>query len=268
MGEGHARVPHFVDTHCHLDALEFVNDVKEVLERARGTGVRWFVTIGAGRGTESAHDAVAFAHAHPDVVACVGIHPLDAACATDHVLSTIASLASDPEVVGIGETGLDYRLAYVHKDAQRGAFRKQIRLARTVGKPLVIHTRSAAADTLAILREEDARDVGGVLHSFTDDRELAFGVMDLGFALSFSALLLRDDLPQLRAVFRSIPPDRLMIESNAPVLPPPPERNRRCEPGDLPAIADGLAQMLSIDPGELAARTAANAARLFRLKER
>jgi TatD DNase family protein len=169
--------------------------------------------------------------------------------------------------VGIGETGLDYRLAYVHKDNQRAAFRKQIHLARTTKKPLVIHTRAAAADTLAILREENARDIGGVLHSFSDDGELAFGAMDLGFDLSFSALVVREDLPQLRSVLCSMPLERLLIESNAPVLPPPPERDRRCEPGDLPAIAIALADILSMDPGDLAVRTAANAARRFGLKE-
>ena len=237
-----------VDTHCHLDALEFVDDVRSVVQRGRDAGVEWFVTIGSGRGTESAADAVALARTNRDVVACVGIHPLDAACATEHVLPVLASLADDWHVVGVGETGLDYRLAYMQKDVQRAAFRRQIQIARAVNKPLVIHARQAADDVLAILREENARDVGGVIHSFGDDQAFASAVLDLGFDISFSALLLLHDLPSLRAVACAVPLDRLLIESNAPVLAPPPERGRRCEPSDLAAIADGLARSSASRP--------------------
>lgn len=237
----------------------------EVLSRGRAAGVKWFVTIGSGRGTESAPDAVALAHVHADVVACVGIHPLDATCATENVMRTIAQLADDKRVVGIGETGLDFRLAYANKDAQREAFRQHIRLAREAKKPLVIHTRAASAETLEILRDEDADDVGGVLHSFADDAELAFAALDLGFDISFSGLLLLHDLPAVRAVAKSVPRDRILLESNAPVLAPPPDRGKRCEPEHLAIIAKGLAQLLEIDEADLRARTAANAARRFRL---
>lgn len=256
-----------VDSHCHLDALEFVNDVREVIQRGRDAGVGWFVTIGSGRGTESAPDAVALARTNRDVVACVGIHPLDAECATVPVLDTLTSLADDWHVVAIGETGLDYRLAYVQKDEQRAAFRKQIQIARAVKKPLVIHTRAAAEDTLAILREEKASDVGGVIHSFADDTAFAIAALDLGFDISLSALLLLHDLPAVRAAARAIPLDRLLIESNAPVLAPPPDQGRRCEPSDLGAVADGLAPVLGVAPEELRRRTTENALRRFGLGE-
>jgi TatD DNase family protein len=254
-----------VDSHCHLDAVDFVHDLAEVLARARQTGVERFVTIGSGRGTDSAPDAVALANSHDGVVACVGIHPLDAACATPHVMRTIESLAEERRVVGIGETGLDYRLDSADKTAQREAFRQQIRLARRVMKPLVIHTYAAAAETLTILCEEGAGNVGGVIHSFAADQALASGALDLGFDISFSALLLLHDLPGVVGVAKTVPLDRLLIESNAPRLAPPPDRARRCEPSDLGKIADGLAAMLGLGAAELRARAAENAVRRFRL---
>jgi TatD DNase family protein len=254
-----------IDSHCHLDSADFLYDLAQVLGRARSEGVRWFVTIGSGRGTESAPDAVALAHTYRDVVACVGIHPLDAPCATRQVLETLASLAADRSVVGIGETGLDYRLAYAQRDAQREAFRSQVQLARATGKPLVVHTRAAEADTLAILREERAADVGGVFHSFSGDASFAFAALDLGFDISFSALPFVDDVPRLTDLARSIPIDRLLIESNAPVCAPPPHRGRRCEPAYLGLIADALARAMDMDGSELRARTSANAVRRFGL---
>jgi TatD DNase family protein len=256
-----------VDTHCHLDAIDFVSDIDNVLRRARASGVSWFLTIGSGRGTESAPDAVALARTHRDVVACVGIHPVDARCATENVRHAVGVLADDPRVVGIGETGLDYRSAYTDKKAQREAFRWQIRLARAVKKPIVVHARAAGAETIDLLREEGARDVGGVLHSFTDDEDLAFAALDLDFDISFSALLLLRDLPWLRQVARAIPADRLMIESNAPVLAPPPHEGERCEPAHLNLVADGLAAALGKDAGELRATTSANAVRRFGLEK-
>lgn len=264
-GETHGSHGGLVDTHCHLDAIDFVSDLDAVLRRGRSAGIAWFVTIGSGRGTESAPDAVALARQHDDVVACVGIHPVDARCATENVRATVESLASDARVVGVGETGLDYRSAYADKRAQRDAFRWQIGLARRVKKPIVVHTRAASSETLDILRAEGARDVGGVLHSFTDDEELAFAALDLGFDISLSAMLLLHDLPWLRRVARAVPQERLMIESNAPVLAPPPHESERCEPAHLTLVADGLAAALGKDPGELKATTSANARRRFGL---
>jgi TatD DNase family protein len=260
-------MPAMVDSHCHLDAVDFVTDVREVIQRGREAGVGWFITIGSGRATESAPDAVALARTNRDVVASVGIHPLDAECATVPVLDTLTSLADDWHVVAIGETGLDYRLAYVQKAAQRAAFRRQIQIARATKKPLVIHTRSAAEDTLAILREENARDVGGVIHSFADDQAFASAALDLGFDISLSALLLLHDLPAVRTAAKAVPLDRLLIESNAPVLAPPPDSGRRCEPSDLATVADGLAAMLGITAEELRRRTSENALRRFGLEE-
>jgi TatD DNase family protein len=158
-------------------------------------------------------------------------------------------------------------LAYAQKEAQKSAFRRQIQMAKKTKKPLVIHSRAAAADTLAILREEDAREVGGVLHSYTDNAEFAFAVMDLGFDNSLSGLLLLQDLPELRAVAKKIPLDRLVIESNAPVNAPPPHRDQRCEPAHLPLIADGLAALIGVDPEELRSKTTENALKKFGLAE-
>ena len=266
QGASGGRGEGLVDTHCHLDAVDFVGDIDGVLGRARAVGIGWFVTIGSGRGTESAPDAVALARTYRDVVACVGIHPMDARCATENVREMVGALAADPRVVGIGETGLDYRSAYTDKRAQRDAFRWQVQLARRAKKPIVVHSRAAGAETVEVLRDEGASEVGGVLHSFTDDEGLAFAALDLGFDISLSAMLLLHDLPRLRFVARAVPADRLMIESNAPVLAPPPHEGERCEPSHLVLIADGLATALGRDAAELRATTSENAKRRFGLE--
>jgi TatD DNase family protein len=264
MGEARGERP-MVDTHCHLDSLDFVNDVDEVLDRARTAGVKWFVTIGSGRGTESAPDALALAHSHPDVVACVGIHPLDASCGTDGVMESLAQLAQDKRVVGIGETGLDFRHAYARRDQQADAFRRHVQLARALKKPIIVHSRAAAHVTLSILKDENARDVGGVFHSFSEDYAVARAALDMGFDLSFSALALIEDAQRLLEVAKAVPRDRMMVESNAPVLAPPEHRGDRCEPAYLELITHGLAEWMDVPEAELRAWTFENAVRRFKL---
>jgi TatD DNase family protein len=264
MGDARGGRP-MVDTHCHLDSLDFVNDVDEVIARARDAGVKWLVTIGSGRGTESAPDAVALAHTYKDVVACVGIHPNEASCATEVNMDTLASLARDPRVVGVGETGLDFRHAYAKREPQADAFRKHIQLARSVKKPIVVHTRAAAHVTLSILRDENARDVGGVIHSFSDDYAFARAALDMGFDISFSALALLEDATRLLEVAKALPEDRIMLETNAPVLAPPEHRGDRCEPAHLELIAHGLAEWMDVAEDDLRARTYDNAIRRFGL---
>jgi TatD DNase family protein len=256
-----------VDSHCHLDAPEFEVDRNEVLARARAAGVSWFVTVGAGRGKESAPDAVALAHTHQDVAACVGIHPYDALCATDQVVATIATLAADTRVVGVGETGLDYRRDICPREAQKEAFRRLVRVARAVKKPIVVHTRAAPDETLAILREEGARDVGGVIHSFAEGPEFARAVMDMNFDLSLTAFHILQGNEEVRAAARRIPLDRLLIETSAPSLAPPPHRGERNEPAYLSLAAPLFAELLAIPLEEICARSSANAMRRFGLAD-
>jgi TatD DNase family protein len=254
-----------VDSHCHLDFADFGPEREAILARARDAGVQWFVTIGSGRGVESAPDAVQLAHAHADIVATVGIHPHDASVATREAVETMRSLANDARVVGVGEVGLDYHYDHSPRDVQRETFRTFVRLAREVKKPIVIHTRSAPDDTLAILREERAADVGGVIHCFTENAEFAGAALDLGFDISFSGIVTFKRSDDLRAVARMVPLDRMLIETDSPYLAPMPHRGKRNEPAYLADTAAQLAKALGVDANELRARTSENAVRRFGL---
>lgn len=254
-----------VDSHCHLDFADFGPEREEVLARARAEGVQWFVTIGSGRNTESAPDAVGLAHAHRDVLATIGIHPHDATAATDEAIAVMRKLADDPRVVGIGEIGLDYHYDHSPRDAQHEAFRRFIRMAREVNKPIVIHTRSAPDDTLAILREEGARDVGGVIHCFTEDASFAKSAMDLDFDISFSGIVTFKNSEDLRSVAKTVPLDRILIETDSPYLAPQGFRGKRNEPSYLSATAKHLAGTVGVALDEFRARTSENAIRRFGL---
>ena len=257
--------PQLVDSHCHLDASEYEYDRDAVLDRGRAAGVRWFVTIGAGRGTESAPDAVALARTHRDVAACVGIHPHDSACATDRNLAAILELGREARVVGIGETGLDFRNEHAPRDVQLATFRKFVHMAKQLKKPLVVHTRGAPLETLAVLREEGARDVGGVIHSFAGDEAFVRAALDMDFDLSLSAYPILSDDPEIRAAARLVPIDRLMIETSAPSHAPPPHAGGRSEPCFLVDTARIYAELMQLSFEQLCERSSENAIRRFGL---
>jgi TatD DNase family protein len=227
--------------------------------------VQWFVTIGSGRGTESAPDALSLAHAHGDVLATIGIHPHDAITSTDEALAAMRTLALDRRVVGIGEIGLDYHYDHSPREVQQEAFRRFVRLALEVKKPIVIHTRSAPDDTLAILREEGARDVGGVIHCFTENAEFARAALGMDFDVSFSGIVTFKNSEDLRSVAKMVPLDRLLIETDSPYLAPQGFRGKRNEPSYLSATAKHLAGTLGIAVDDLRARTSENAIHRFGL---
>ncbi len=210
-------------------------------------------------------DAVALADAHRDVVATVGIHPHDAVHATDAALESMASLARRERVVAVGEVGLDYHYDHSPREAQREAFRRFVALAKAVKKPLVIHTRAAPGDTLAILRDEGARDVGGVIHCFSEDAAFARAAMDLGFDISFSGIVTFKKSDDLRAAAKTVPLDRMLIETDAPYLAPMPFRGKRNEPAYLARTAAHLANTLGLAERDLRRATTANALRRFGL---
>jgi TatD DNase family protein len=254
-----------VDSHCHLDFADFGPERGAVLERGRAEGVLWFVTIGSGRGVESAPDAVALAHEHVDVVATVGVHPHDATLVTEQVVGAVEALAVDPRVVAVGEVGLDHHYDLSPRHTQAEAFRRFVALARRVKKPLVVHTRSAPEETLDVLRGEGAREVGGVIHCFTEDAAFARAAMDLGFDISFSGIVTFKRSDDLRAVAKMVPLDRLLIETDSPFLAPMPHRGKRNEPSFLRHTALHLAATLGVAEEDLRARTTANAIRRFGL---
>lgn len=254
-----------IDTHCHLDFEDFGPERSAVIDRGRAEGIRWFITIGSGRGTESAKAAIELATEHADVLATVGVHPHDASIVNDEVLQSIEAMARHERVVAVGEIGLDYHYDLSPRSAQQETFRAFIRIAKSVRKPIVIHTRQAAADTLTILHEEGARDVGGVIHCFTEDEAFAKRAMDLGFDISFSGIVTFKKSESLRAVAKSVARDRLLIETDAPYLAPIPMRGKRNEPSFLRHTAKCLAATLAMDEEAFCKRTTRNAIKRFGL---
>ncbi len=231
-----------IDSHVHLDDRRYDTDRDEVLQRARAAGVEAFVTIGCDVATSQS--AVALAQAHQTVFATIGVHPHESRDITADWYETFRSLARQPKVVAYGEIGLDYHYDHSPREIQRQRFREQIQLARELGLPLVIHTREAQDDTMTILREEGARDVGGVLHCFSGDAWLAREALDLGLCLSFSGVLTFKNATLLREIAGTVPLDRIMVETDCPYLTPAPHRGTRNEPAYVRHVADTLAGIL------------------------
>jgi len=250
------------DTHAHLHFPDYADDLDAVLERARACGVRGMVTIGTDR--ESNHAVVELARRLPDVWATVGIHPHDAGEVEDDDFAEMERLArSEPKVVGFGEMGLDFFRNLSPPDAQRQVFRRQIHMARDVRKPLVIHCRDAHDETLAILVEEQAREIGGVMHCFSGNVEIARRCLDLGLFISLAGPVTYKNARALPDVARFVPEDRLVVETDCPYLPPTPHRGKRNEPAYVALTAAFIAGLRGADPEALGAELTANAARLF-----
>jgi len=256
--------PELFDTHAHLHFPDFAPDLDEVLRRAREAGVRRMVTIGTDGETSRA--AVAIAEGDPDVWASVGLHPHDAAAGDDALFAELERLAASPRVVAIGEMGLDFFRNLSPRPAQEAAFRRQLALARALGKPALVHCRDAHAETLAILAEEGVREVGGVMHCFSGDVEIARRCLDLGLLVSLAGPVTYPNARALPAVATFVPADRLVVETDCPYLPPQPYRGKRNEPAYLTITAARVADLRKASLDELAARMTDNALRLFRLR--
>jgi TatD DNase family protein len=254
-----------IDSHCHVSGPEFDADRDAVFERARAAGVAQFVVIGASDGLKANEAALRIAETRDDCVATIGLHPHDASLCDDAAFATLRDMAAHPKVVAIGETGLDYHYKHSTPDEQRAAFRKFVRFARDIAKPLVVHERDAHDDCLAVLREERAETVGGVIHCFTGDAPFAQGCLDLGFYISVSGIATFKNADALRAVVRGIPLPRLLIETDAPYLAPVPHRGKRNEPAFVADTARALATLFGVSVGDIARITSQNARRLFRL---
>jgi TatD DNase family protein len=229
-----------IDSHCHFCFPDLLADAPGVLARMRAAGVDMALNISTS--TQDLVPVVEFAQAHEGIFATVGIHPDNEEADEPDVASLVRHARSD-KVVGIGETGLDYYRLKEPLDWQRERFRTHIRAARESGKPLVVHTRASAADTLRILREERAQEVGGVMHCFTEDGEVARAALDLGFFISFSGILTFKSAQSLRDVAAQIPDDRLLVETDAPFLAPVPYRGKSNEPAWVAHVAAMLAQV-------------------------
>jgi TatD DNase family protein len=263
-----AIVVPLIDSHCHLDQDAFAADRQAVIARARAAGVERLITIGAGGPLASNHAAVALAEADAHVFAAVAVHPHDAADVTDGTYEELRKLWSHPKVVAVGETGLDYYYRHSPPETQRAQLRRFVREALRAGLPLVIHCRDAFPDLLPILRAEDAAAVGGVIHCFSGTRDEAEACLALGFHLSFSGIVTFKNADELRGVARMTPPDRLLIETDAPFLAPTPHRGKRNEPALVRQVAEEVARVRDCDLAEIASLTVRNTERVFRLPAR
>jgi TatD DNase family protein len=251
-----------VDSHCHLDFPDFAGDLDAVIARARAAGIGRIVTISTRvRAFDQVH---AIAERYEDVYCSVGTHPHNAGEETDITVDDLVRLAARPKVVAIGEAGLDYHYDRSPRDAQAAGFRTHIAAARETGLPLVIHAREADDDIAAILREEhEAGPFKAILHCFSSGRRLAETGIELGHYISFSGILTFKSANELREIARSVPQDRLLVETDAPYLAPTPFRGKRNEPAYVVETARVLAETIGLGPAEIAALTSENFFRLF-----
>lgn len=254
----------FVDSHCHLNFPEYVQQMPQVLDAMREARVDRALCISTTMETfEAVHQ---LALQHDNLWATVGVHP-DNEGVHEPDVDELVRLAQRPRVVGIGETGLDYyRLgdrSVADMAWQRERFRVHIRAARQVQLPMVIHTRSSSADTLAILAEEQGGEVGGVFHCFTETREVARAALELGFYISFSGILTFKNAADLREVASFVPLDRCLIETDSPYLAPVPYRGKTNSPAYVPHVAAQLAQIKGLDVEEVGHVTSRNFETLF-----
>ena len=249
-----------VDSHCHLDFADFEGREDELLAAMKANDVGWALI--AGVTIERLPAVLALTERFPNLYAAVGVHP-DTQEGEEPDQDRLIRLADHPKVVAIGETGLDYYRLEGDLEWQRERFRTHIRAARRTGKPLIIHTREAAADTLKILEEEGAGEVGGVFHCFTETLAVAEAALRLGFHISFSGIVTFKNALQIKEVASFVPLDRILVETDAPYLAPVPHRGKLNHPALVRHVADEVARLKGIDTVALAQATTANFFRLF-----
>lgn len=251
-----------VDSHCHLPLIDGGSDgLPGILARAAAAGVSHMLCVSVD--LETFAGVAAVAAAHPQVSASVGVHPNTDGGSREPSIDELVTLADSHGCVAIGETGLDYFRSRGDLDWQRRRFRVHIRAARAAGRPLIVHCREAAADVIAVLREEGADQVGGVMHCFVDDWDTASAAMDLGFYISLSGIVTFRNATALQAVARRLPLERLLVETDAPWLAPQPHRGQQNEPAYVRHTAEFLARLREEELAAFAAATSRNFAHLF-----
>lgn len=257
---------YLIDSHAHLDSRQFADDLAAVLHRARDNRICKIISIGCD--LESSRANVELAARHAEIYAAVGIHPHDATQLGAATLKSLTQLASqNDKVVAIGEIGLDYYRDRSPRDMQQLAFRRQIQLARELGKPIIVHDRDAHEDVLAILREENAAELSGVLHCFSGDLEMARQVIDLGFYLSFTGTITYPKNQLVHEMIKSLPIEALLVETDCPYLAPQPFRGKRNEPAHVRTTAEALADIKGLSLADVARITSLNCRKLFGIGE-
>jgi TatD DNase family protein len=252
-----------VDSHLHLDMAEFDSDREDVVARAREAGVVEMLVVGGvdGRG---AHERALDVASRYGLAASAGVHPHEARVADERAYDELRGLAREGRIVAIGEIGLDFHYDHSPRDVQREVFRRQIRLAREVGLPVIVHTREADAETAEILEQERAAETGGVIHCFTGGLDLARRALEIGFLISFSGIVAFPRAEVIQQVACETPLDRLLVETDAPFLAPPPHRGKRNEPAFVVEVARKVAALRGTSLAEVGAASLRNHARLFR----
>ena len=251
----------FIDSHCHLDFKDYAGRIPEILEAMSAAEVTHALCVAVT--LPEFPNVLALADAHPNLFASVGVHPDYPDAGTVTVDELVRLAATHPKIVAIGETGLDYYRLTGDLEWQRERFRAHIRAGRETGLPLIIHTRAAAEDTIRIMREEHAEQVGGVMHCFTESVEVARAALDLGFYISFSGIITFKSAEPLREVVRQVPMDRLLIETDSPYLAPVPHRGKTNQPAWVRAVAGQVAALKNIDLQEVGSITSSNYFKLF-----
>ena len=252
-----------VDSHCHLDDAQFGSDRAAVIERALAAGVKYMLAIGTGNGPPDLESAIRLAETHACVFATVGVHPNDSPKIAPGTLANVERLLEHPRVKALGEIGLDYHWG-VPKETQQPAFVSQLEIAAAHQMPIVIHTRDAWSDTIAMLRTHWVpTNLPCVMHCFTGNVEQARECLDLGFYLAFGGVTTFPKAADIREAARIIPADRLLLETDAPYLAPVPYRGKRNEPAFVAHTARAIADVRAIGIEELAAQTTTNFERLF-----
>ncbi|EEG09374.1 TatD family hydrolase [Pseudogulbenkiania ferrooxidans] len=249
-----------VDSHCHINFPDLAARLPEVLANMRHNGVSHALVIGVSR--PKYPEVLALAEAHDNLYATVGVHP-DDPDAEEYSEDELVAHAAHPKVVGIGETGLDYHWCQGDLTWQHERFRTHIRAARRVGLPLVIHTRESAADTVQLMREENAGEAGGVMHCFTESWEVAQQALDLGFYISLSGIVTFKNALQVKEVAQKVPLDRLLVETDSPYLAPVPFRGKTNEPAYVKHVAEHIAELRGLSFEAVAQATTDNFFRLF-----
>src|SRR5271155_27979 len=255
-----------IDSHAHLEFPQFDEDRDAMLERARAAGVQTLLAIGSGTGPDRLNAAIPFAEQHDWIYATIGIHPHEAALATEEHFAKLDELARHPRVIAWGEMGLDYYYDHSPRDVQAKVFRRQLGQARAAKLPIVIHCRDAWADCLAMMEEDwSSSGLGGILHCFTGTLDDAKRGLDMGFMVSFAGNVTYPKMQHLRDAAREVPLDPLLTETDSPFLPPQGRRGKRNEPAFVVEVAQALANVRDLGSDEIAAVTSENFRRFFRL---
>lgn len=250
-----------IDSHCHLNMLEASADLASVIEDAKSSGVNGILCVAVD--LKTAVEVISIAEQFDNVWASVGLHPSNAV-EKEPIEQDYIDLAEHPKVVALGEMGLDYHYNSEHLDQMRDRFRCQVRAARQIQKPIIIHTRAAQADTLTIMHEENAADVGGVMHCFTESWEMAQAAMKMGFYISISGIVTFKNAKNIADLAKQVPLEKLLIETDAPYLTPVPYRGKPNHPKYVRYVAEHIAELKQIDFATVAEQTKNNFFNLFK----